>query len=701
LGFDWIRKHKSKILSRKRQRPDHWSFGTMSDTTFEATAEADAVAASKSPATPRCGTSWRLLLPAVFLALQVVASSASGTMDTGNNKSEISAKAHTKHSIDHSSEAIWRAIDQENASSLRKPLLLLKQQSGEKAPSSLQKESSHRSLRARPRERFRKEHTISDYHYPATKEERHRLLITCDETQRQDDCLSQLLKTYGEEQQHRIEVVHNLEIVHSLSVDVDSNTLERLVTDGKFAFEMDFARGPLVIEGSMSYYEPPINEDGSRYLQDSQAIPWGVDAIRAQEVWQKYGVQGEGVKICVLDSGVMASHEDFRQSKFDGYYGNEFVSPYWYEDNKGHGTHIAGTIAASDNTIGIVGIAPKAETYIVRVFDDDRNFYGFSDGTAYSTDLIAAATICKEWGADVINASLGGTSYNRVEEDFFKSLYHDHGILTVAASGNGGDDQNVYPAAYEGVLSVGAVDESLDMAAFSTFDPSTTDVLAPGVDILSTFKDNIYATFSGTSMAAPHATGALALMLSYINAARINIGRQDIFKVLKHTLMLTNTTRSTNSGDNNVENDDSREMGVIDVFASIEYLESYENETKGRSPLFPEKDPSVNKCENEVRFDITTDSKGAETFYRLMRLSDEGNEVIWMQGPDALEDNSKYSERACFEGPEGCYQFDIRDRGSDGISEGGGIEIVYNGHTLYKGGNFGRGGMLRMGDCGN
>jgi subtilisin family serine protease len=126
------------------------------------------------------------------------------------------------------------------------------------------------------------------------------------------------------------------------------------------------------------------------------------------------------------------------------------------------------------------GIAPEAETYVVRVFDDDRNFYDFADGTTYSTDLIAAATICKEWGADIINASLGGGNYNRIEEEFFRNLYHESGILTVAASGNSGDARNVYPAAYEGVLSVGAVDESLNMAKFSTWDPNTTDVLAPG-----------------------------------------------------------------------------------------------------------------------------------------------------------------------------------------------------------------------------
>jgi serine protease len=94
--------------------------------------------------------------------------------------------------------------------------------------------------------------------------------------------------------------------------------------------------------------------------------------------------------------------------------------------------------------------------------------------------LIAAATLCKDWGADIINASLGGGNYNRFEEDFFRNLYHEFGILTVASAGNGGDDQNVYPAAYEGVLSVGAVDQFLRMASFSTWDSRTTDVLAPG-----------------------------------------------------------------------------------------------------------------------------------------------------------------------------------------------------------------------------
>ena len=223
-----------------------------------------------------------------------------------------------------------------------------------------------------------------------------------------------------------------------------------------------------------------------------------------------------------------------------------------------------------------------------------------------------------------------------------------------------------------------------------------------GVEILSTFKENVYATFSGTSMAAPHVTGALALMLSYIRENEMDISTQEIDYAIKRTVASIDTTKNARTASSNDKSDDSNTMGVIDVLAAIEYLESYANEsyenaTAGRSPLVATKDPSANMCQNEVYFDITTDSKGYESYYRLMRVSD--NEIIWMQGPNTLESNSHYSEHSCLGDPEDCYQFDIRDNGNDGISEGDGIEIIYNGHTLYTGSNFGRGGMLRFGDC--
>jgi serine protease len=124
------------------------------------------------------------------------------------------------------------------------------------------------------------------------------------------------------------------------------------------------------------------------------------------------------------------------------------------------------------------------DIYVVKVFDDLRNFHDFTDGTVYSTDLIAAAQLCKEAGAHVISASLGGHSYDRFEDEFFRKLYREDGILTVAASGNGGDERNLYPAGYEFVFSVSAIDKSRRVADFSTLNPSSTDILAPGTEAM-------------------------------------------------------------------------------------------------------------------------------------------------------------------------------------------------------------------------
>jgi serine protease len=127
------------------------------------------------------------------------------------------------------------------------------------------------------------------------------------------------------------------------------------------------------------------------------------------------------------------------------------------------------------------GIAPDVDAFVVKVFDDERhNFHGFSEGTVYSTDLIAAAQVCKEAGADIINASLGGYNYDQFEDEFFRSLYENDGIITIAAAGNGGDERNVYPAGYDSVFSVSAANEAEQVADFASLNPTSTDILAPG-----------------------------------------------------------------------------------------------------------------------------------------------------------------------------------------------------------------------------
>ena len=170
-----------------------------------------------------------------------------------------------------------------------------------------------------------------------------------------------------------------------------------------------------------------------------------------------------------------------------------------------------------------------------------------------------------------------------------------------------------------------------------------------------------------------------------------------MFNILKQTMVSIDVASDGKKEASNDDSDASHTRGVIDAYAAIQYLENYSEESNGRSSGLAHKNSSSSMCQHEIRLDVYTDDKGDEIYYRLKRLSD--NQVMWRIGPNSLENYSKYSEISCLEVPEDCYQFDIRDKGGDGISDGGGIEIHYEGQELYKGGDFGRGGVLKFGDC--
>jgi serine protease len=159
-------------------------------------------------------------------------------------------------------------------------------------------------------------------------------------------------------------------------------------------------------------------------------------------------------------------------------------------DVDGHGSHVTGIIGASDNSQGMVGVAPASNLYMVRVFD--------SNGI-YASDLVAAMDECVQNGAKVISMSLGGPGRSNSEESFFQSLF-DSGIVLVAASGNSGDGQNPveYPAGYDSVISVRATDEDRNIASFSSFNEHVS-LVAPGVNIrsLGIRNDNDYQSLSG------------------------------------------------------------------------------------------------------------------------------------------------------------------------------------------------------------
>jgi serine protease len=181
--------------------------------------------------------------------------------------------------------------------------------------------------------------------------------------------------------------------------------------------------------------------------------------------------------VCVIDSGYYAAHEDLQTSSVTASSNSGTGSPY--ADACGHGTHVAGTIAALNNGTGVVGVVGNGalNLHIVKVFGDDCRW-------AYSSDLIAAANACDAAGSHVISMSLGGGVKSRWEEQKFNDLYAA-GKLSIAAAGNGGSTSYSYPASYGSVISVGAVDASRTHASFSQRNDQV-ELAAPGVGVLST-----------------------------------------------------------------------------------------------------------------------------------------------------------------------------------------------------------------------
>ncbi len=232
-----------------------------------------------------------------------------------------------------------------------------------------------------------------------------------------------------------------------------------------------------------------IEEDAVRFPM-AQTMPWGIPMVQAPDAWA-LGGDGTGVLVCVIDSGINAQHEDL--GNITGGYPNG-----WNSDTCGHGTHVAGSIAALNNSTGVVGVAPNVSFYIVQVFS------GSSCGWSYSSSLIDAANRCAQQGTAqgkrvVINMSLGGGTSSTTEKNGFQNLYNSGNVLSIAAAGNDGNTRMSYPASYDSVMSVAAIDSTKTLASFSQRN-SQVEIAAPGVDVLSTMPFTEAAvTVSGQS----------------------------------------------------------------------------------------------------------------------------------------------------------------------------------------------------------
>ncbi|AJE02865.1 S8 family peptidase [Geobacter pickeringii] len=299
--------------------------------------------------------------------------------------------------------------------------------------------------------------------------------------------------------------------IHAISAELPEEEITRLKKDPSVAYVVDNIKFTLIRPTEPTSAPPPEYVDS-----------WGVLRI-GSDVAAARGFKGAGIKVAIVDSGIDYNHPDLKDNYRGGY---NFVAnnadPY-DDDSQSHGTHVAGIIAARDNGTGVVGVAPEASLYAVKV-------YGANDTGGDMATLVAGIEWAIENKMDVVNLSLGfsGDIYS-VYPGIFKPLHdvcdkaYKAGIVLVAAAGN--DDREIVsvPAAFDSVIAVAATDQNDQRAIFRMNNVQSplassygakVELAAPGTVIRSTVRGGGYGFLEGTSQAAAHVAGAAAVLLS-------------------------------------------------------------------------------------------------------------------------------------------------------------------------------------------
>lgn len=326
-------------------------------------------------------------------------------------------------------------------------------------------------------------------------------------------------------------------------------------------------------------------------MEYTDEIPYGVTLIGADKVWNRT-VGSPEIIVAVLDTGLDANHSDLvnllwnntdeipnneidddNNNYVDDCQGWDFVhnnnDPFnlsIYGSNsrlKNHGTHVTGTIAAGLNNFGLVGIAPNVSIMTLRVVDEND----------LNPDILVAEAIryATDNGAHIISLSISiydeeitnSTSYQLVEDALQHAI--SMGVLIVAAAGNDYPGPVTRPANNDNVIAVGAIDSAKNIASFSCRGLEV-EVVAPGVNVKSTIPDNKFGLSSGTSMATPHVSGALALMISYDRALN-NTGAR---------MILRQTAEDLGTSDR----DDVFGFGLINLTRAIETIDEMNSTSK-------------------------------------------------------------------------------------------------------------------------
>ena len=358
----------------------------------------------------------------------------------------------------------------------------------------------------------------------------------------------------------KLERIHTYNrAIKGFAARINDVELEKIKNDPRVDFVVEDRAvyiSDLEFEDESSSEKISSSKKPSARLQPPQTIPTGIYRINAENLSNK----GTGIGVAVIDTGIELSHPDLKVTANK----NCLSSIKNGNDDNGHGTHVAGTIAALKNSIGVVGVAPEAKLIAVKVLN--RNGSGTWSSVICGADWVTANAA--KYNIKVANMSLGGSGVsdnncgNTNNDPMHKAICksRDAGVTYVVAAGNENRLASAsVPAAYDdAVITVSALADSdgapyqkgsptaygVDdtFATFSNYG-SVVDLGAPGVDIYSTYKGGRYATISGTSMAAPHVSGAAALYIKNNPASAWNQVR-DGLKALAENLDFGHTDPS-------------------------------------------------------------------------------------------------------------------------------------------------------------
>ena len=293
---------------------------------------------------------------------------------------------------------------------------------------------------------------------------------------------------------------------------------ERAATEVSRTFTFDALTATMpeaAVEGLRTNPNVRYVEENGTMEALAQTLPYGIDRVDA-EVAISDGETGSGADVAILDTGIDSDHPDLQSVLGTGkafvdcgtgglfgcaFSGNSNACNTTWDDDNDHGSHVAGTAAAQNDTEQVVGVAPGVTLHAVKVLD--------CGGSGSFSDIAAGVEYVANQGWDVINMSLGGSSGSSTLRDAVQFAAGE-GVTMVAAAGNSGSctDCVGFPAAYNEVIAVSATDSNDQLASFSSTGPEV-ELAAPGVDVLSTVPGGT-TQFSGTSMSSPHVAGAAA-----------------------------------------------------------------------------------------------------------------------------------------------------------------------------------------------